>query len=170
VDSLDYELLTWLEQGHTVFQPAEAGEAARQAFQQTAARILDLWGRGLIRVAAVHIRRTGSGEHLQIGPCVLSPEGRAALVNGHRAIPTPPREVCFEAQGCPPVRRHAGGDLAPGLRMGGSVGESRPWARHFSLRQRTLSPRHFEFREGQEPRESRMWAADASQGLVVGRG
>jgi hypothetical protein len=154
VDSLDYELLTWLERGHTVFQPAEATEAARQAFQQTAARILDLWERGLIRVAAVDIRRTGWGEHLQIRPCVLSAEGRAALVNGHRAIPTPLRGVCLK-----PKFARLYGNMPAGTWLQASewaevLASRAPWARHFSLRQRTLSPRHFEFRGGPEPRES----------------
>ena len=154
MDDLDYELLTWLERGHHVFQPAEATAAARQTFQHTAARVLDLWERGLIRVAAVHIRRTGLGEYLQIGPCVLSTEGRAALANGHRVVPAPPREVCLK-----PKFARLYGNMPAGTWL-----QASEWAevlasgvlstRHFSLRQRTLSPRHFEFRGGPESRES----------------
>ena len=84
MDDLEYVLLAWVENGHAVFQPADSTEFERQAFQQTAARLLDLRDRGLIQVAAAHISRTGSGDYLRIGPCVLSAEGRATLVNHHR--------------------------------------------------------------------------------------
>jgi hypothetical protein len=81
VDPLEYALLAWVESGHVVFQPTEPTEAERQSFQRTAARVLDLRERGWIEVAAAHISRSGSGHYLRIGPCALSAEGRAALVN-----------------------------------------------------------------------------------------
>jgi hypothetical protein len=80
MDLLEYAVLAWVESGHAVFQPAEPTEAEREAFQRTAARLLDLRERGFIQVAAAHISQTGSGHHLKIGPCVLTAQGRAALV------------------------------------------------------------------------------------------
>jgi hypothetical protein len=87
VDPAEYALLAWVESGHGVFQPAEPTEAERQAFQRTAARLLDLRERGLIQVAAAHISRSGSGHYLRIGPCALSVEGRTALVNAGWMLP-----------------------------------------------------------------------------------
>ncbi len=81
MDDWDYRLLTWLESGHPVFQSAEPTDAARQEFQRTAARVLKLRERGLIHVVAAHISRTGAGDYLRIGPCVLSADGKAALVS-----------------------------------------------------------------------------------------
>jgi hypothetical protein len=34
MDDLDYHLLAWLEDGHSVFRPAERTEASRQEFQR----------------------------------------------------------------------------------------------------------------------------------------
>ena len=155
MDDLDYQLLTWLQKGHPVFQPMEDTEAARQTFQHTAARVLDLWERGLIRVAAVHIRRTGSGEYLQIGPCILSPEGRAALVNGHRVVPASPREVCLKPEFACLYDNMPSGAWLPASVWAEVLVTRAPRAQHFGIHQRTFSPRHFKFRGGPAPRGSK---------------
>jgi hypothetical protein len=87
MDPVEYAVLAWVESGHAMFQPTEPTEAERQAFQRTAARLLDLRERGLIQVAAVHISPIDSGHYLRLGPCVLSTEGRAALVNAGWMLP-----------------------------------------------------------------------------------
>ena len=89
MDPVEYALLAWVENGHDVFQPAEPTEAERQAFQRTAARLLDLRERGLIQIAAAHISQTGSGHYLKVGPCVLTAQGRAALMNAEWMPPRP---------------------------------------------------------------------------------
>jgi hypothetical protein len=87
MDPVEYAVLAWVESGHAMFQPTEPTEAERQAFQRTAARLLDLRERGLVEVAATHISQTGSGHYLKIGPCALSDAGRAALVNAGWMLP-----------------------------------------------------------------------------------
>ena len=84
LDVVDYHLLTRVESGNRVFQPAEPTDAARQLFQHTAARVLDLRERGLVHVAAAHISRMGTGDYLRVGPCVLSGQGKAARDTGRR--------------------------------------------------------------------------------------
>jgi hypothetical protein len=51
MDPVEYAVLAWVESGHAMFQPTEPTEAERQAFQRTAARLLDLRERGLVEVA-----------------------------------------------------------------------------------------------------------------------
>jgi hypothetical protein len=91
VDDLDYHLLAWLEQGHTVFRPAERTEASRQEFQRIALRIFDLRARGFIHFRDNHVSRAESGDYLVIGPCRLSTDGQAALVHDRRLGTRSPR-------------------------------------------------------------------------------
>lgn len=91
MDDIDYHLLSWLEQGHSVFRPAERTEKSRQDFQALAERIAGLRGRGFIHYLDNHISKTESGEYLLIGPCTLLAEGRAALKRDRDLGSRPPR-------------------------------------------------------------------------------
>ena len=91
MDDVDYHLLAWLEQGHSVFRPAERTDASRQAFQGLVGRIFLLRARGYIHFHENHVSRTEASEYLMIGPCTLSAEGRAALGTDRRLGPRPPQ-------------------------------------------------------------------------------
>lgn len=90
MDDLDYHLLAWVEQGHTVFRPAERTEASRDEFQGITQRIFDLRTRGHLRFQDSHVSRAESGHYLMIGPCSLTPEGAAALARDRRLGPRAP--------------------------------------------------------------------------------
>jgi hypothetical protein len=90
VNDLEYELLAWLEAGHSVFRPVEDTVTAKQEFQDTVARLLKLRERGLVQFSDGRIGRTEAGEYLLVGPCDLAPAGRSALERDRLLGPRPP--------------------------------------------------------------------------------
>jgi hypothetical protein len=90
VNDVEYELLAWLEGGHTIFRPVEGTASAKLEFQDTVARLLELRERGLVQFADGRIGRTEAGEYLMVGPCDLTPAGRSALERDRRLGPRPP--------------------------------------------------------------------------------
>ncbi len=90
MDDIEYQLLAWLEAGHSVFRPLENTVSAKQEFQDTVARLLELRERGLVQFSEGRIGRTAAGEYLMVGPCDLTPAGRSALERDRRLGPRPP--------------------------------------------------------------------------------
>lgn len=90
MNDVEYELLAWLEAGHSVFRPVEGTTSAKQEFQDTVARLLGLRERGLVQFSDGRIGRTEAGEYLLIGPCDLTPAGRLALERDRSLGPRSP--------------------------------------------------------------------------------
>jgi hypothetical protein len=78
MDAVEYELLSRLAGGGTVFRPGEPGLPGGGAFHYTVGRLLQLRARGLIRFAD-----EWAEDYSVVGPCQLTPAGRRALQHHH---------------------------------------------------------------------------------------
>jgi hypothetical protein len=78
MDAVEYELLSRLAAGGTVFRPDEPGLPAGRGFHYTVGRLLQLRARGLIRFAD-----EWAGDYSVVGPCQLTGAGRRALQRHH---------------------------------------------------------------------------------------
>ena len=87
VDQLDFDLLTRLEAGESVFRPAGQTENARALFAETVERLLKLRARGWVRFPDGRIARNEQGAYLMVGPCDLTEAGRRALADDRRLGP-----------------------------------------------------------------------------------
>ncbi len=87
MDQTDFDLLTRLEAGESVFRPTERTDDARDRFAQTVARLLKLRESGWIRFLDGRIARNEQGVYLMIGPCDLTEAGRRALEADRRLGP-----------------------------------------------------------------------------------
>ena len=90
MDQTDFDLLSRLEAGESVFRPAGQTENARELFAQTAERLLQLRARGWVRFPDGRIARNEQGAYLMVGPCDLTEAGRRALADDRRLGPRPP--------------------------------------------------------------------------------
>lgn len=91
MDELEYEALSYLERGRSVFQPRDPSRDAQQAFGETVGLLLRLRRAGYIDFSDSRISRTEQGAYLALGPVTLTPQGRAALVRDRRLGMRPPR-------------------------------------------------------------------------------
>jgi hypothetical protein len=82
----EYELLTRIEQGQSVFRPSEPDA---HAFDALVALLLKLRGHGWIRLPEGRIARDGGGRPLMVGPCDLTEAGRWALAQDRSLGPRP---------------------------------------------------------------------------------
>ena len=84
-----YELLTKIEQGASVFRPEELGPGLDAAFATLVERLIDLRVQGWIRLPEGRITRDRAGRVLLIGPVDLTEAGRRALEEDRRLGPRP---------------------------------------------------------------------------------
>jgi hypothetical protein len=78
MDQNDFQLLSRLEAGESVFRTAEQKENARELFAGTVKRLLRLRERGWVRFPNGRIARNEQGAYLMVGPCDLTEAGRRA--------------------------------------------------------------------------------------------
>ena len=90
MDQTDFELLSRMAAGESVFRPSDRSDEGRAAFQQTVVRLLSLRDRGWITLAEGRLARSQSGAYLLVGPCSLTDAGRAALEQDRRLGPRAP--------------------------------------------------------------------------------
>jgi hypothetical protein len=90
VDQSDFELLSRLEAGESVFRPAGQTDDARVVFARTVERLIQLRARGWVRFPDGRITRNEQGAYLMVGPCDLAEAGRRALEDDRRLGPRPP--------------------------------------------------------------------------------
>jgi hypothetical protein len=85
----EYELLTQIEQGTTVFRPGELGPGTDRAFTRTFDLLLALRQHGWIRLPDGRITRDVAGRVMLAGPCDLTEAGRLALEQDRSLGPRP---------------------------------------------------------------------------------
>jgi hypothetical protein len=91
VNDLEYEMLSWLAAGISVFRPREATREAEEAFREAVQLLGALRDRGLVDYRNEHVTTTESGIFLGVGPVQLTPAGKEALERDHRLGPRPLR-------------------------------------------------------------------------------
>jgi hypothetical protein len=91
VDDLDYEMLSWLAAGNSVFRPREATHEAEEAFREVVVRLVRLRDREQVSYLDGHVTTTKAGIYLMVGPVQLTPAGKAMLEHDQRLGPRPPR-------------------------------------------------------------------------------
>jgi len=88
VTQAEYELLTRIEQGASVFRPS-VGPGIDGSFSRTFDLLLSLREKGWIRLPEGRITRDQGGRVLLLGPCDLTNAGREALEQDRRLGPRP---------------------------------------------------------------------------------
>jgi hypothetical protein len=91
MDELEYEVLSGIARGQSVFRPKDRSPAAQQAFGETVGLLLRLRRGGLIDFTDSRISKTEQGSYLAVGPVTLTPQGLAALTKDRRLGLRPPR-------------------------------------------------------------------------------
>jgi hypothetical protein len=89
MDDEDYRLLARIERGASVFRPAESAPEAKQLFQVTVARLLELRQREWIHFSHGRVSQSQDGTYMAVGPCDLTPKGADALERDRRLGPRP---------------------------------------------------------------------------------
>ncbi|MFL5496505.1 MAG: hypothetical protein ACJ8DC_19120 [Gemmatimonadales bacterium] len=87
MDQLDFDTLSRLEAGESVFRPTARSDDAREQFAITVERLLQLRARGWVRFPDGRIARNEQGAYLMVGPCDLTEAGRRALADDRRLGP-----------------------------------------------------------------------------------
>jgi hypothetical protein len=87
MDQIEFDLLSRLEAGESVFRPAAQTENARELFPETVERLLRLRERGWVRFPDGRVTRNAHGAYLMVGPCDLTEAGRRALSDDRRLGP-----------------------------------------------------------------------------------
>ena len=87
MDQIDFDLLSRLEAGESVFRPIGQAENARELFAHAVERLLKLRACGCVRFPDGRIARNQQGAYLMVGPCDLSEAGRRALEDDRRLGP-----------------------------------------------------------------------------------
>jgi hypothetical protein len=85
----EYELLTKIEQGTSVFRPDELGSGIEGPFTRMLERLMALRSQGWIRLPEGRITRDRAGRVLLVGPCDLTEAGRRALEQDRSLGPRP---------------------------------------------------------------------------------
>lgn len=91
MNDLEYDVLSWLAAGNSVFRPREATREAEEAFRGTVQLLGVLRDRGLVSYRDEHVTTTESGIFLGVGPVQLTPAGKEALERDRRLGPRPAR-------------------------------------------------------------------------------
>ena len=87
MDQLDFDILSRLEAGESVFRPSARTEDAREQFAITVERLLKLRERGWARFPDGRIAQNEKGTYLMVGPCDLTEAGRRAIADDRRLGP-----------------------------------------------------------------------------------
>jgi hypothetical protein len=91
MDNLEYEVLSYLEAGRSVFRPRNLSQEAQQAFIELMGLLLRLRKEGCLEFPDCRIFRTGQGTYLAAGPVELTDAGRSALTRDRRLGERPGR-------------------------------------------------------------------------------
>jgi len=91
MDSLEYEVLSYLETGRSVFRPRNLSAEAQQAFVELMGLLLRLRREGSVEFPDGRVSRTQQGTYLAVGPVDLTETGRAALARDRRLGERPGR-------------------------------------------------------------------------------
>ena len=84
MDSLEYEVLSYLEAGRSMFRPRDLSREAQQSFVEVLGLLLRLRREGHVTFADSRISKTQQGTYLALGPVDLTDGGRAALAHDRR--------------------------------------------------------------------------------------
>jgi hypothetical protein len=84
MDSLEYEVLSYLDAGRSMFRPRVLSRQAQQAFVEVLGLLLRLRRAGQVDFADNRISRTQQGTYLAVGPVDLTAAGQAALAQDRR--------------------------------------------------------------------------------------
>ena len=87
MDQLDFDLLSRLEAGESVFRPGDRTENAREIFAVIVEGLLRLRQRGWVRFPDGRIARNEQRAYLMVGPCDLTEAGRRAVEDDRRLGP-----------------------------------------------------------------------------------
>ena len=90
-DSLEYEVLSYLEGGRSVFRPRNLSGEAQQSLVEVIGLLLRLRRQGHVDFADSRISRTQKGTYLALGPVNLTEAGRAVLAQDRRQAERPGR-------------------------------------------------------------------------------
>ena len=84
MESLEYEVLSYLEAGRSVFRPRDLSGEAQQSLVEVLGLLLRLRRQGHVHFEDSRISRTQQGTYLALGPVSLTEAGRAALSQDRR--------------------------------------------------------------------------------------
>ena len=82
MNSLEYEVLSNLEAGRSMFRPRTISGEAQQAFVELMRLSLRLRREGSVELPDARISKTAQGTYLAVGPVDLTEAGWAALARG----------------------------------------------------------------------------------------
>jgi hypothetical protein len=85
----EYDVLTAIEEGASVFRPQDLAPGLGATFERTFEVLLALRGQGWIRMPDGRIARDRAGRIMLAGPCDLTEAGRKALEHDRRLGPRP---------------------------------------------------------------------------------
>ena len=91
MDSLEYEVLSYLEAGRSMFRPRNLSGEAQQAFVELMGLLLRLRREGSVEFPDGRISKTAQGTYLAVGPVDLTEAGQAALARERRLSARPVR-------------------------------------------------------------------------------
>jgi len=83
----EYDVLTAIEEGVSMFRPQDLGPGVDVSFDRTLEVLLALRGQGWIRLPDGRIARDRAGRVMLAGPCDLTEAGRRALEHDRRLGP-----------------------------------------------------------------------------------
>ncbi len=84
MDSLEYEVLSYLEAGRSMFRPRDLSHEAQRSFGEALGLLLRLRREGHVEFADSRVSKTQLGTYLALGPVELTDVGRAALAQDRR--------------------------------------------------------------------------------------
>jgi hypothetical protein len=84
MDSLQYEVLSYLAVGRSTFRPRNLSHEAQQSFLEVLGLVIRLRREGIVEFADSRISRTERGTYLAVGPVHLTDVGRASLMEDRR--------------------------------------------------------------------------------------
>lgn len=84
MDNLEYEVLSYLETGRSVFRPRNLSQEAQLAFGELMGLLVRLRREGCIEFPDGRVSKTGQGTYLAVGPVDLTDVGRGALTKDRR--------------------------------------------------------------------------------------
>ena len=91
MDHLEYEVLSYLEAGRSVFRPRNLSQEAQRAFGELMGLLLRLRREGCIAFPDGRVSQTERGTYLAVGPVDLTEVGREALTRDRRLGERPGR-------------------------------------------------------------------------------
>ena len=91
MDSLEYEVLSYLEAGRSMFRPRDLSGEAQHAFLELIGLLLRLRRQGHVVFPDARIFKTGQGTYLALGPVELTATGQVALMDDRTAGGRPGR-------------------------------------------------------------------------------